>query len=237
MLDIADLYRRFWEPLADVDCGAHCAPYNERGIPFCCNTRHAVPALYIEEWLYLKERTDLWHPWQGRTLMETQRLAKETPDGMILMACKGPAYCQREYRSLTCRAFPFYPYFTREGKFIGMTYYWEYEEQCWVISNLHVVRDEFRSQFMAAFDALFDQRPEEQESYRALSTTMRRVFGRRRRAIPILHRNGGVYKVTPRNGRMRRVEARDLPAFGPYRISRLLPFPDEEVLPSKNKGV
>ena len=56
---------------------------------------------------------------------------------------------------------------------------------------------------------------------------MRRVFGRWKRAIPLLHRNGKVYKVTPHNGRMRRVDVNRLPKFGPYRLAMQMPFPDE----------
>jgi hypothetical protein len=229
-VDFASLYRRFDAPIAHFDCGAHCAPHNERGVPFCCDTRHAVPAVYDEEWKYLQVNTDLWRPWQGRSPAERRRLQEETPDGMTLLECKGSQFCQRQFRSLTCRAFPFFPYITRDDWFIGLTYYWEYEYACWVISNLHVVTAEYLAQFFAAFDELFERMPQEREGYRQYSMTMRRVFGRRRRAIPLLHRNGKVYKITPRNGRMRRVDARSLPAFGPYKIARELPFSDESQL-------
>jgi hypothetical protein len=70
--------------------------------------------------------------------------------------------------------------------------------------------------------------PDEHETFRRFSSTMRRSFAGRRRAIPLLHRNGGVYKVTPRNGRLRRVDPAALPAFGPYEIAKAMPFPDEE---------
>ena len=60
-----------------------------------------------------------------------------------------------------------------------------------------------------------------------MPSTMRRVFGRQKRAIPLLHRNGKVYKVTPRNGRMRRVDVSRLPKFGPYRVAAEMPFADE----------
>ena len=79
--------------------------------------------------------------------------------------------------SITCRAFPFFPYITRDDWFIGMTYYWQYEYGCWVISNLQVVTPEYREQFIAAFEELFERMPQERESYRQYSTTMRRVFG------------------------------------------------------------
>jgi hypothetical protein len=56
---------------------------------------------------------------------------------------------------------------------------------------------------------------------------MRRVFQGYRRAIPLLHRNGHVYKVSPRNERIRHVQVESLPKFGPYKIAASMPFPDE----------
>jgi hypothetical protein len=47
------------------------------------------------------------------------------------------------------------------------------------------------------------------------------------RAIPLIDPHGHFYKITPHNGRKRRVLAENLPKFGPYQIAELLPFPDE----------
>jgi len=216
-IDFATIYRRFAAPIADLDCGKHCAPHNRNGAPFCCDTHHAVPAVYEGEWEYLDASSDLWHPWHGRSEAETRRLQAETPQGMLLLECKGHPLCQRLYRSISCRAFPFFPYITREGWFEGMTYYWQYEKSCWIIGNLQFVSQRFRDEFMAAFDELLFNLPGELESYRLLSASMRRVFSRWGRAIPLLHRNGGFYKVTPRNGRLRRVDPGRLPRFGFYK--------------------
>ena len=226
-LDFAGIYARFQAPIAVLDCGARCAPHNEYGVPFCCDTRHAVPTVYQAEWEYLQAHTDLWHLWGDEDPVEQERLQAQTPAGQTLVACKGYLACQREYRSLTCRSFPFFPYLTREGEFIGLSYYWEYEDRCWVISNLHVVSAEYRAQFIALYDGLLERMPEERKNFHYHSTMMRRIFGRRGRAIPLLHRNGGAYKVTPRNGRLRRVPVEKLPKFGPYLIAAELPFPDE----------
>ncbi len=225
-MNFAAFYDHFDRPVTPFDCGERCAPYNERGVPFCCDTAHAVPAAYTEEWEYLQANTDLWRPWQGRTRRETNRLRRQAPEGQVLVACKGHQLCQRSFRSITCRAFPFFPYLTEQGEFMGMSYYWEYEDCCWVISNLSEVDQEYRRQFIDAFEALFSTYPEEKENFRQFSGLMRRVFGRRRRAIPLLHRNGFAYKVTPHNGRLRRVALETLPKFGLYKIAADLPFPD-----------
>lgn len=225
--DYAKFYAGFQAPIAALDCGDRCAPYNERGVPFCCDTRHAVPTAYLAEWEYLLANTDLWHLWSDEAHPDAASLQEQTPGGQVLIACQGHQFCQREFRSLTCRAFPFFPYIDRRGAFIGLSYYWEYEDRCWVISNLQVVSDPYRGQFIAAYEALFAAHPAERENFRHHSTVMRRVFGRRKRAIPLLHRNGGAYKITPRNGRLRRVALEKLPKFGVYKIAAEMPFPDE----------
>jgi hypothetical protein len=225
--DIPELYSLFEAPITTLDCGKKCAPYNERGVPFCCDTRHTVPSAYREEWQYLQVNTDLWHAWQGSTSQETEHLRQQAPDHQVLIECLGHKLCQRGYRSLTCRSFPFFPYITRQGEFAGLSYYWEYEDRCWVISNLQAVSAEYRRQFIDGYDLLFEQMPEEMENFRRFSSTMRRVFSHRRQAIPLLHVNGFTYKVSPGSGRMRRVAPQELPKFGPYAIANLLPFPDE----------
>ncbi len=226
-LDIQDLYARFRAPIAQLDCGKRCAPYNENGIPFCCDTRHAIPAAYLEEWDYLQGNTNLWHTWEAEDPAETHRLQEETPPGQVLIACLGPERCQREFRSLTCRSFPFFPYLDQQGEFLGLSYYWEYEDRCWVISNLQVVTPSYRAEFIAAFEALFERMPAERENFFYHSGVMRQVFTHRRRTIPLLHRDGQLYKISPHSGRLRKISAGQLPKFGPYRIADLLPFPEE----------
>lgn len=225
--EFREIYAGFDAPIAALNCGNRCAPFNERGVPFCCDTRHAVPSAYQSEWIYLQENTDLWHPWQGHTLRETEEITAQAPDGQVLIACKGHLECQRDFRSLTCRAFPFFPYLTRAGDFIGLSCYWEYEDRCWVISNFEIVEQTYLEQFIATFDLIFGRIPGEREVFRYFSSRMRRVFGRRRRAIVVLHRNGHFYKISPHNGRMRRIPASRLPKFGVYQVVSDLPFPDE----------
>lgn len=212
-LNFAALYACFDSPLTAFDCGERCAPHNDNGVPFCCDTRYAVPTLYHDEWRYLQASTNLWRPWQGRTPAETRRLEKETPTSMRLAECLGHRLCQRAYRALTCRAFPFFPYISRDWEFIGMTYYWHYEPVCWVISHLSAVTPQFRSEFFEAFDDLFSEMPGEGEGYRLLAIDMRRLFGRWHRRIPLLHRDGGAYLVTPRDGALQPVDINDLLSF------------------------
>lgn len=92
---------------------------------------------------------------------------------------------------------------------------------------MHVITKQYLNEFIEAYDLLFAEYPDDKDNYRQFSITMRRTFGRKKRAIPILHRNGNFYKISPRHGRLRRVLAANLPRFGPYKIAAKLWFPDE----------
>ena len=225
--EIKTFYESFDAPITAFDCGRKCAPYNERGVPFCCDTRHAVPTAYQAEWSYLLANTHLWHLWQAQAPAVKGGLREQTPDGMVLIECLGHQHCQRDYRSITCRAFPFFPYLNRAGEFVGLTYYWEYEERCWVINNLGVVTIEYRSQFAEIYDTLLDREAGELMNFGYHSKIMRQVFAEHKREIPLLHRDGEVYKITPDNERLRLINPEDLPKFGPYQIAAQMPFPDE----------
>jgi len=227
--DFATLYASFEAPISALNCGERCAPHNEGGAPFCCDTRHMAPTAYQAEWEYLEQNSSLWHLWQDQPSGGSNDLAEQVPECQVLIACRGYRECQRGFRSLTCRAFPFFPYITVEGEFIGLSYYWEYQDRCWVISNLHLVDPVYRAQFVAVYDVLFERMPEEREAFRFFSSQMRRLFSRRHRAIPLLHRNGKYYVITPRNGRQRRTDPAKLPKFGVYQIAAQMPFPDEIV--------
>lgn len=224
----ARLYTSFQSPIAALDCGKKCSPYNEFGAPFCCDTRHAVPSAYQAEWEYLQAHTNLWHLWQSPVdEAETARVQSQAAPGQVLIECQGHLLCQREYRSMVCREFPFSPYVTRQGAFIGLSYYREYADRCWVISNLPAVTHEYRQQFIQTYDTLFANCPEEKEIFRYHSGIVRRVYGRQHQAITLLHRDGEIYAVTPRDGSLKRVDIEDLPKFGPYAVTASLAFPDE----------
>lgn len=221
--EIRKLYDGFDAPIARLDCGQKCAPHNSSGKPFCCDICQAVPAAYQSEWAYLQPNTDLWHEWRGDecenslSSREKTRLRAETPASMTLLACLGPQRCQREFRALSCRQFPFFPYVSADFRFVGLAYEWEFESKCWVISNLGRVSARYREEFVRTYDRLFALFQDEFESYASHSEEMRAHFLERKRRIPILHRNGGVYLLSPASERMVRMEVGKLPKFGPYK--------------------
>jgi hypothetical protein len=225
--DYASIFAGFDAPVSAFDCGEKCSPYNEGGVPFCCDTRYVVPSAYHGEWEYLQTNNDLWHIWRADSIEETKRLQKEIPQGQVLIECLGFTQCHRSFRALTCRAFPFFPYLSSRGEFIGLSYYWEYRDRCWVISNLQVVSFEYRRQFIATFDRIFDWMPEERTTFSYHSADMRRSFSKQRRRFALLHRDGLIYTINADTEEMRCIEPEKLPKYGVYRISAYLPFPDE----------
>lgn len=219
--DISTFYDAFNAPVTDFDCGALCSPHNLHGIPFCCDICHSVPAAWHAEWDYLNAHTDLWHAWRGDECsndpVDPATLADETPEHMRLLACLGPAHCQREYRCSSCRQFPFFPYINLTGDFIGLAYNWDFEPTCWVISHLDAVTPAFRREFVAVYDDLLRQMPEEYQSYLWLSEDLREAFSQRRRRFALLHRNGTDILVSPLTERMMPIAPGKFPRFGPYK--------------------
>lgn len=222
--DVRTLYNGFHAPIAEFDCGKKCAPHNPSGKPFCCDICHAVPAAYKSEWKYLEKSTELWHEWRGEECEgtnpnEVAQLQADTPKDLVLLACLGPSRCQRDFRALSCRQFPFFPYVTSEYRFLGLAYAWEFQAKCWVISNLACVTQNYREEFVLTYDKLFTSFQSEFEHYAYHSERMRDYFRAQNRRFPLLHRNGATYLVSPKSERLRRVAINDLPRFGVYRDS------------------
>lgn len=219
-INFRELYNAFDAPLTELDCGLMCAPHNPHGIPFCCDICNAVPVAYKAEWRYLRGSTPLWHPWRGDECAEEKNdraeLARQTPAHLRLLACRGPRYCERSYRAVSCRQFPFFPYLSSDFRFIGLTYDWEFTDKCWVISNLQHVTDTYRNEFFQTFDKLFETWLEDLECYAELSAETREHYQQARRRIPLLHRDGSTCLISPKSERVYRVLARELPRFSPY---------------------
>lgn len=220
--DIRALYDGFNSPITDFDCGKMCAPHNASGKPFCCDICHAVPAVYKSEWNCLEKNTSLWHKWRGdecedTTLKEIAHVKADLPRNMTLLACLGPSHCQRNFRVLSCRQFPFFPYVTSDYRFIGLAYEWQFEATCWVISHLSQVTQTYREEFVRTYDRLFALFQDEFDQYAYHSEIMRTEFVKRKKRFPLLHRNGRYYLVGAASESLQRVDSQSLPRFGYYR--------------------
>jgi hypothetical protein len=211
----AEVYTRFESPVSRYDCGRKCAPHNG-GTPVCCSTEHAVPIVDVTEWELLRSRSDLWRPYVA-TDAEGRKIVADLHPDSCAVECKGAAFCERDNRSIACRAFPFAPYLTRRREFIGLTVYWEFEDRCWVINNLQVVDLVFLRECFAAYETIFGYDREELQTFLDYSATMRRVFTRAGRRIPLLDRDGGLFAVEPRTHLIRPAVLAEFPRFGPYK--------------------
>ena len=197
--DYEKIFKKFGSAISEkYDCGRICAPLN-KGEPICCSTQHAVPIVTTEEWQLLRRRTDMWHRFKAYDA-STREIVKELSDTCRAIECKGAANCERHNRSLACRSFPFFPYFTRERDLIGMSYYWSFEDRCWVISNLQIVEENFIKELIATYEYLFSKDEDEEDAFVEQSASMRRVFSRQNRIIPVIGRDGGYFKVMPKSG-------------------------------------
>lgn len=214
--DFASLYKQYNANLAFVDCGRKCAPLNN-GNPICCDTENAIPVVDKAEFELLKSRTDLWFRYKPNDAA-SRKIVKELTSHACAVECKGAAFCERDNRTIACRSFPFYPYLDKTGAFIGLTYYWDFEDRCWIISNMQVVEQKFVQEMIAAFERIFKLDPEEYETMKDHSANMRRVFTRQGKIIPLLHRDGGYYKIKPGSGgALTPCTPADYKKFGPYK--------------------
>ena len=221
-----NIYRIFSRPLSNIDCGEKCGAFNEYGVPVCCDINLIVPSAYQAEWDYLKDMTDLWQPWSSSNPIDAD-LEDDVQDGQVLLKCLGFRQCQRQYRTMTCRAFPFFPYLDSKGNFLGLVYFQEYRELCWVISNLSIVTSAYKAEFQQAFNLLFMQYPESKESYSQFSSHLRNEKVISDDKIILLDFEDNVLLLDPDSEISYQVSYEDLESFGPFSITKDLIFPDE----------
>jgi hypothetical protein len=216
--DFARIYERFQAPIARFDCGRKCAPLNG-GEPVCCSAKNAVPLVLKTEYRLLRSRSDLWHRFKPYDAA-SRKIVEGLHHTCMAVECKGVAFCERENRTMACRAFPFYPYITRAGEFVGLAYYWDFEHSCWVISNLSIVDPGFVREFVRAHEMMFEVDRDEYETFKLQSASMRRLFSRRKAIIPLIGRDGGFFKVLPKSGRIVPADPKRFPKHGPFKSAR-----------------
>ena len=213
-----DTYREIFDffdaPVTQVDCGKKCASLNE-GAPVCCDTRNAIPIMHIAEWRHLKQRSDLWRGFKPFD-STSRKISDELHSSCKAVECKGALNCERDSRSLACRTFPFFPYFTKAGEILGLSHYWNFEDRCWMISNMAMVEQSFIDQFLKAYEILFEADPGERQVFVDHSASMRRVFSRWKRPIPVIGHDRQFYLVQPKDARILTVSAEDLPTLAAF---------------------
>lgn len=213
--DFAEVFDRFRSSVSRYDCGRFCAPLNN-GEPVCCSTDNAIPIVDKTEFQLLRSRTDLWHLYKPVDATSRQ-IVKELHKSCTAIECKGARFCERDNRTMACRAFPFYPYFNREGELLGLATYWGFEDRCWLISNMQVVERDFIREFVAAYEYIFQRDPDELKAMKSQSAYHRRTFSRRNESIALIGRDGGFFRVLPRSGRIVPLAVEKLPRYGAYK--------------------
>ncbi len=221
------VYKDFQAPVSRFDCGRKCAPHNN-GTPVCCETEHAIPIADRAEFDLLKSRSDLWKkykPTDAASRKEVSDLHREC----IAIECKGAQFCERDNRTMACRAFPFFSYMDRDGKILGLSHYWYFEDRCWMANHYETVTKDFIVECLDAFEAIFAIDKEEYDIIVRLGADTRRVYSRWDRNIPLLTREGKLFAIEPRTHKMRPAKIDEFPRHGFYKD-------DKSVRPSEMPG-
>jgi hypothetical protein len=213
--DFANFYQGFDSPVSRFDCGRKCAPLNG-GEPVCCSTQNAVPVAERAEWNLLRSRTDLWGKFKPYDA-PTRKIVAELETTCVAIECKGVAHCERENRTIACRAFPLFPYINRRKEFIGLSVYWDFEDRCWMMSNLQVVDKIYVAEFVDTFEKIFAKDQSEFDTYVTFSASMRRVFSRWQRLIPLIGRDGSHNVILPGTGEMKPIRPGAHAKQGPFK--------------------
>jgi hypothetical protein len=193
------IHSKFGSSISETyDCGRICSPLNG-GEPVCCSTQNAIPVVEKSEWQVLRKKTDLWKKFKPFDA-ESRKIVEDLAHSSCAIECKGASLCERQHRTLACRSFPFFPYFNKEKEILGITYYWIFEDRCWVISNMKIVEQKFIDELIEAYALVFKHDEDELEAFIEHSASMRRVFSRWKRPIPILGLDGTLYKIAPKSG-------------------------------------
>lgn len=214
--DYAHIYDRFTASINErVDCGRFCAPLNG-GTPVCCSAANAIPIVSKAEWRHLKARTSIWKPFKPFDAVSRQ-IVDELHEDACAIECKVAPLCQRENRTLACRSFPFFPYFSKEKDLLGIAYYWIFEDRCWILSNLSVVEPEFVRELIDNYHYLFERDEDERQAFIDQSISARRVFSRWGRPLPVITADGAFHMVKPKSdGSLIPAKVSDFTAHGPF---------------------
>lgn len=216
----AKMYEMFEASITkEVDCGKMCAPLNG-GQPVCCTVDHAVPVVTKGEWRQLKKTTEAWKKFKPRD-KAGREIVDELHEDCMAIECKIAPMCDRVSRTIACRSFPFFPYYTKDEELVGLSYYWIFEDRCWVISNLQVAEKEFVRQMIETYEYMFEKDKDEYEAFLDQSKSMRRVFSKKNRIIPIIGKDGNYYKVLPKSkGKIVPATVSEFLPMGPYKSEK-----------------
>lgn len=169
------------ENVTRYDCGKLCAPYNE-GVPHCCVADNAVPLLFKAELEYAQQKgSDLWFAWKPKT-EEDRELKSTARKDQMFCECKGARFCERDFRSISCRTFPLEPYVDRRGAFVALTFLYDFtlnheqsgEPRCPLVERAQDIRQKFIDASFQFWEKLMLRIPDEYEIYVESSRDLRK---------------------------------------------------------------
>jgi len=182
-VDWKSLYNRFDANVTSFNCGKLCAPFNN-GIPVCCDNNNHIPVLFTRELNWNRTESKQWRKLVPQD-QEDKKMVGEIENYVKFCNCNGVARCERNYRSITCRLFPFEPYIQKK-MFLGMTYVYRSERDCPLIENKTApISQRFINQALNIWKELFSGYPGEWELYTEESASLRRRFKRKNRPIKV----------------------------------------------------
>lgn len=213
--DFEYVYQNFNSPVSDgLDCGQFCAPLNE-GQPVCCTTQHAIPIVDRMEYKALRKRTNMWKKLKPFDAVSKKLIEEHEPE-CCAIECKGAQYCERDNRSIACRAFPFFPYLNKKREILGASIYWSFKDRCWVMSNLKYVDKAYLDELFSAYRYLFERDEHEEEAFFDQSVQMRRLYSRKGWPIPLLGLDGKPYHILPKSEKPTPVKHTDMEKYFPF---------------------
>lgn len=210
-----ELYRDFQSAPAVFDCGKKCAPFNE-GVPFCCDTGWVVPIAYAPEWKFLEKRSRLWHEFRPRNPDEFTLYDEIDHRENVFIECRGVKHCERHNRSVSCRTFPYEPYFDNGGNLLGLVFNRTLEGKCYMVDRHRVVTKAFIRSFLRFFERMFQLLPSEKELYMEESRVYRQKMSRRKKPVVVLTPDGP-FQAAYRGGKLIKPWTRPDPSERSYR--------------------
>jgi len=186
--DFEYIYRHYDSTPVRFDCGTLCAPKND-GVPFCCDSGWLIPVMYEREFASLRERTDLWKRFRPKTNHE-KKIVEETDKSSIFGTCLGHERCDRRFRSVSCRVFPFEPYLDLEGNLLGLVYNYRLGNKCPLVDRPKLISRKFVSDQLKMWKYIFEREPSERDVYRDESIQVRRYLSRKKKPIYIFTPRG-----------------------------------------------
>ncbi|MCX6113527.1 MAG: hypothetical protein NTY22_09685 [Proteobacteria bacterium] len=148
-----------------------------------------IPVLYTSEYEYISARCKLWKKFIPDSKSD-MHLMDDCGYDDIMAVCRGHKNCDRKYRSFVCRTFPFYPFISENGIFMGMTYNYDFEGKCNIVNNHSVINKEYIKRFIEAWNYMFSIDEMEFEAHYNLCRDIEKKRKRERKPLHIINLEG-----------------------------------------------